>query len=78
MIRYLSLEQVLELHRLILRQTGGSDGPHDLEASDSALAQPKMTFAGQELYPSLAEKAAALGFSLVCDHPFVDGNTGFP
>ena len=38
------------------------------------LAQPQMTFAGQDLYPSLAEKAAALGFSLVCNHPFVDGN----
>ena len=36
--------------------------------------QPQMTFGGQELYPSLAEKAAALGFSLVCNHPFVDGN----
>ena len=33
-----------------------------------------MTFAGQDLYPTLGEKAAALGFSLVCNHPFVDGN----
>lgn len=41
---------------------------------DSALAQPRMTFGGQELYPSLAEKAAALGFFLVCNHPFTDGN----
>ena len=41
---------------------------------ESALAQPRMTFGGQELYPSLADKAAALGFSLVCNHPFIDGN----
>ncbi len=41
---------------------------------DSALAQPQMTFGGQDLYPGLAEKAAALGFSLVCNHPFMDGN----
>src|SRR5262249_50831857 len=41
---------------------------------DSAIAQPQMTFGGQELYPSLGAKAAALGFSLVCNHPFVDGN----
>lgn len=74
MIRYLTLEEVLELHRLALEQSGGLAGVHDLGGLDSALAQPQMTFAGQELYPSLAEKAAALGFSLVCNHPFVDGN----
>jgi death on curing protein len=38
------------------------------------LAQPRMTFGGQELYPTLVEKAAALGFSLIKNHPFVDGN----
>ncbi len=74
MIRYLTLEEVLELHRLVLEQSGGLDGVRDLGGLDSALAQPRMTFAGQELYPSLAEKAAALGFSLVCNHPFLDGN----
>jgi death-on-curing protein len=41
---------------------------------ESALAQPHMTFGGEELYPTLAEKAAALGFSLIMNHPFVDGN----
>src|SRR5947209_18806464 len=74
MIRYLTLEEVLELHRLVLEQSGGLDGVRDLGGLDSAVAQPQMTFAGQHLYPSLAEKAAALGFSLVCKHPFVDGN----
>src|SRR5437588_8304976 len=74
MIRYLTLEEVLELHRLALEQSGGQDGVRDLGGLESALAQPQMTFAGQELYPGLAEKAAALGFSLVCNHPFVDGN----
>jgi death on curing protein len=74
MIRYLSLEEVLELHRLVLEQSGGLDGVRDLGGLDSALAQPQMTFGGQELYASLAEKAAALGFSLVCNHPFLDGN----
>jgi death-on-curing protein len=74
MIRYLTLEEVLELHRLILEQSGGSGGVRDLGGLESALAQPRMTFGGQDLYPSLAEKAAALGFSLVCNHPFVDGN----
>jgi death-on-curing protein len=41
---------------------------------ESALAQPYMTFGGEPLYPSLAEKASALGFSLILNHPFVDGN----
>jgi death on curing protein len=74
MIRYLTLEEVLELHRLVLAQSGGPNGVRDLGGLDSALAQPQMIFSGQELYPSLAEKAAALGFSLVCNHPFLDGN----
>ncbi len=74
MIRYLTLEEVLELHRLALEQAGGLAGVRDLGGLESALAQPQMTFAGQELYPSLGAKAATLGFSLVCNHPFVDGN----
>jgi death-on-curing protein len=74
MIRYLTLEEVLELHCLALEQAGGLAGVRDLGGLESALAQPQMTFGGQELYPSLAEKAASLGFSLVCNHPFVDGN----
>jgi death-on-curing protein len=74
MIRYLSLEEVLELHRLALEQAGGLAGVRDLGGLDSALAQPRMAFGGQDLYPNLGEKAAALGFSLVCNHPFVDGN----
>ncbi|WP_233744311.1 type II toxin-antitoxin system death-on-curing family toxin [Leptodesmis sichuanensis] len=41
---------------------------------ESAIAQPRMTFDGEELYPSLIEKAAALGFSIFMNHPFVDGN----
>src|SRR5205823_10345354 len=56
------------------RAIRGLGGVPDLGGLESALAQPQMTFGGQELYPGLAEKAAALGFSLVCNHPFVDGN----
>ena len=74
MIRYLTLEEVLELHRLTLEQSGGLSGVRDFGGLDSAVAQPRMTFGGQDLYPNLPEKAAALGFSLVCNHPFVDGN----
>ena len=74
MIRYLTTNAVLALHRLILAQSGGGPGVRDAGGLDSAVAQPRMAFGGQELYPTLAEKAAALGFSIVCNHPFVDGN----
>jgi len=46
----------------------------DLGALESALAQPRTTFGGVELYPTIIEKASALGFSLIKNHPFVDGN----
>ena len=73
-MRYLALAEVVELHRRLLDATGGVRGIRDLGALESAVAQPKMTFAGLELYPTLVEKAASLGFSLVGNHPFVDGN----
>ena len=73
-VRYLSLGEVVELHRLVVAQAGGAAGLRDLGALESAVAQPRATFAGTELYPSLAEKAAALGYSLGLNHPFVDGN----
>jgi len=73
-MRYLTLYEVLELYRGIMEQSGGAIGVRDLNALESALAQPRMTFGGQELYPTIVEKAAALGFSLIKNHPFVDGN----
>ena len=73
-MRHLSLAQVIELHRMVLEQAGGSPGLRDLGALESAVAQPRMTFGGTDLYPSLVEKSAALCFSLVNNHPFVDGN----
>ena len=73
-MRYLTLAQVLALYRTLVKETGGALGIRDLDGLKSALAQPRMTFAGDELYPSVAEKAAALGFSLVMNHPFIDGN----
>jgi death on curing protein len=72
--RYLSLAEVLLLHGRIIDETGGSDGLRDLGLLESALAQPRQTFGGEDLYPTLAEKASAVGFSLINNHPFVDGN----
>jgi death-on-curing protein len=73
-MRYLSLSEVVELHRRLLEATGGAAGIRDLGALESALAQPKVTVAGSDVYSTLVEKAAALCFSLVRNHPFVDGN----
>jgi death-on-curing protein len=73
-MRYLSLAEVLELHRLVLEQSGGGAGVREMSGLESALAQPQMTFGGEELYPTVVDKAAALAFSLIMNHPFVDGN----
>lgn len=73
-MRYLTLNEVLELYRRIMEQSGGSVGIHDLGALESALAQPRVTFGGEELYLTVVEKASALGFSIIKNHPFVDGN----
>ena len=74
MIRYLSVNEILEIHNRVMEASGGSLGVLDLGALESAAAQPRMVFADKELYPTLPEKAAALGFSLIQNHPFVDGN----
>ncbi|SRR6266498_4367214 len=73
-MRYITVSEVLGIYRRIMQQTGGLVGIRDLGALESAVAQPYATFDDQELYPSLAEKAAALGFSLIQNHPFTDGN----
>lgn len=73
-MRYLTLSEVLELHRRVIEQSGGADGVRDLPGVESAVVQPQMTFGSNELYPTLTDKAAALCFSLVMNHPFVDGN----
>ena len=73
-MRYLTLGEVVELHRRVLQSGGGAPGIRDLGALDAAVAQPKATFDGIDLYPTVVEKATALCFSLVQNHPFVDGN----
>lgn len=73
-MRYLTLSEALELHRRIIGQSGGALGVLNLGALESALAQPRMTFGGRELYPTILDKAAALGYSLIQNYPFLDGN----
>jgi death-on-curing protein len=73
-MRYLTLTEILNLHRRIIEQSGGAAGLRDNNALGSAVAQPAMAFGGEDLYPTLEEKASALAFSLVMNHPFMDGN----
>ena len=73
-MRHLTLGEVVELHRRLLLASGGAAGIRDIGLLESALAQPGATFDGTDLHPTLVDKAAALGFSLVANHPFLDGN----
>lgn len=73
-MRYLTLGEVVELYEQLVRRTGGSSGIRDLRSLESAIAQPKASFGGKDLHPTLVDKAAAFAFSIVGNHPFVDGN----
>ena len=73
-MRYLTLAEVLDLHARLITQSGGAAEICDLGALESAVAQPRASFAGQDLYETAVEKAAALGHALISNHPFIDGN----
>jgi len=73
-MRYLTLAEVLHLHDLLIAKSGGGEGVRDLGAIESSVAQPRATFDGQDLYPTMAAKASALCYSLIQGHGFIDGN----
>jgi death-on-curing protein len=73
-VRYPTLDEVLALHQIALEIYGGSAGLRDLGALQSSLAIPRQATFGEELYPTLTDKAAILLYFLVQNHPFVDGN----
>lgn len=73
-MRSLTLGEVIDLHQRVIEETGGAVGVRDLSALKAAVSLPRVTFDGRDLYPSIVEKAAALCFSLVMNHPFLDGN----
>jgi len=73
MIKF-SKEKVLLLHKLIAEETGGSVGVRDEALLESALENAFSGFGGQEFYPSKEEKGARLGYTLISNHAFVDGN----
>ena len=70
----ISVEMAKLLHQLIAEETGGSEGLRDEGMLESALESAFQTFDGKELYPSKEEKAARIGYSLISNHSFVDGN----
>lgn len=70
----LSKKQILMLHEQLITETGGSSGLRDEGMLDSALNSPFQSFGGEEVFPSLQQKAARLCFGLVKNHPFIDGN----
>lgn len=73
-MKILTKHQLVFLHDRIIEETGGRPGVRDGGSIEAALARPFATFDGQELFPSIAEKAATLTHALVKGHPFVDGN----
>ena len=73
-MNYLYPKQVLYLYQRIIQQSGGTIGLRDEGLLESAVYRPQASFGGQDLYPDLFSKAAALGHSIISNHPFVDGN----
>ena len=70
----LSKNQILKLHEQLVAETGGSQGVRDDGLLDSAVNAPFQRFESVELFPTIQQKAARLGYGLIKKHPFVDGN----
>lgn len=70
----LTKEQVVSIHSSLIKASGGTDGVRDDGLLESALESPFQTFDGHDLYPSIIQKAARIGYSLVSNYPFIDGN----
>ena len=73
-MKILNKRQILLLHSALIAESGGSDGIRDEGLLDSAINTPFQTVSGQDLYPTVLEKAVRLGFGLIRNHPFIDGN----
>lgn len=75
----ISIEEVLIIHNEVISVFGGANGIREISALESAISRPFQTFGGGDLYPSVIEKASAIGESIIMNHPFTDGNkrTGY-
>ncbi len=72
--RFLTVEEVLELHHGLIARFGGDPGVINAPALESAVAQPRMTAFGQLIHPTRIDQAGAYLFHMVAGHPFCDGN----
>lgn len=73
-MKILTKDQIVLLHSKLIEETGGSDGLRDEGLLDSAILAPFQSFGGKDLYPTVLEKGAQLGFGLIQNHAFIDGN----
>ena len=73
-MKRITKNQILLLHRQLIEQTGGSHGLRDEGLLESALSNPFQSFQEYTPYPTIQQKAARLGYGLVMNHPFIDGN----
>lgn len=73
-MKKLKLDQIIKLHEMLLKETGGVPGIRDISLLESAINSPFQTFDKVSLYPTLEHKAARLGYGIVKNHPFLDGN----
>lgn len=73
-MRRLSVEEIIYMHSEVLKATGGSEGIRDNGLLESAVNAPFQSFGGYDVYPTIYEKAARLGFGLAQNHAFIDGN----
>jgi len=73
-MKKLTKEQILSLHSQLIKEFGGKNGVRDEGLLDSTLASPFQTFGERQLFPTVQQKAARIGYGLIMNHPFIDGN----
>ena len=73
-MKYISIDEVVAIHFELINQFGGSQGMRDFGLLHSAVERSRASFGGEDLYPDIFSKAAALLHSLILNHPFIDGN----
>lgn len=73
-MKRLTVSQVKQIHQFLIAETGGLDGVRDEGLLESAVNSPFQTFDNEQLYKSIEAKAARLGYALVSNHAFIDGN----
>jgi death-on-curing protein len=73
-IKRIGIDEIISLHSRLISQSGGLDGIRDANLLDLSVNSPYHTFGGEHLYPGIQAMAAHLAFSLIKNHPFLDGN----